>query len=952
MTSLCLSALASLDDSLALLHKRLGQLEAAKPVDLPEVIEQLKMAAESARIARQLIWSELPQASWQNRTQLDAHIARIQDIQAARALEQLRSRLLALATELERGSIVHRRALRVNELNRLREQAINELRSQAALDGAPQTLPGPQAGQWIEWACGLQEPQDAESLQNIRDGFAHLDDFVANLEPNMWVAAEPSLEGPQQPQEAAPWVPDPAAEIGFDVKDDERVLGLMPAANPPFSQPKNGSASSGTPAVHSAPTGLAQPLASLDRLVALLYESLETLNAAQPVDGAEVIRHLKSADECARIVRELVSSELPEASWQNRKELGAVAEKIQEIQAARTLQQMRSRLLALAAELERGSIVHRRALRVSELNQLREQAINELRSQAGPEGVPNALPGPDASRWMDWACGLQDPQDAVSLQALQKGFAHLDDFVANLEPNMWVAAGQPTSELPAEARKFSEETPPEPPRLDEDRIGASIVSSAPTRIELEASKPLGKRDPPRFSELLDEPPRHAIESNTLTPNDVTAPPTREGLQRIQAQERALFAGMMGLVSDPVGHFGRPAESPFTPEALREHTAAAASPAREPIGHFNPRTECSPTVEVLLETSAAPAVLTSERVGHVDSPVERAFSTEIFRETRAKSASPVNEPMPHINPPVDRSLAEEDETRAVPASTLPATTGAEEHWPGKWRTLLATPAVIVVAALLFFAALGALLWNSYRNRASNSPVIASERTVPDQAPRSPGNPQDKGPGQTGTFTNAAVPASNPKAQAEKPSKPQDQSAASKPSSKVLPAKQASEPESEALRSPEAAPGNLAMVRKEEGPPGATAEMPIAVPGGVPSGASNNLANVVGDIPVAVPNIAGQKVRVSSGVAQGLLVRQVTPKYPAMAQQARIQGTVVLQAVIGKDGTVQNLHVISGPPMLIQAAMDAVRQWRYKPYHVNGEPVEADTQINVNFKLPGG
>ena len=147
MSSLCLSALASLDDSLALLHKRLGQLEAAKPVDIPEVIEQLKMAAESARITRQLIWSELPQASWQNRKQLDAHIARIQDIQAARALEQLRSRLLALATELERGSIVHRRALRVNELNRLREQAINELRSQAALDGAPQTLPGPQAGQ-------------------------------------------------------------------------------------------------------------------------------------------------------------------------------------------------------------------------------------------------------------------------------------------------------------------------------------------------------------------------------------------------------------------------------------------------------------------------------------------------------------------------------------------------------------------------------------------------------------------------------------------------------------------------------------------------------------------------------------------------------------------------------------------------------------------------------------
>jgi hypothetical protein len=186
MTSLWQSTRASLDDSLALLFESLENLKAAKSVDIAEVMEQLTMAAESARNLRSLVSSELPEASWRNRKELDALIAEIQKSLEARALEQLRSRLLTLATELERGSIVHRRALRVDQLNQLREKAIDELRSQAGVDGAPQNLPGPEADEWIEWACGLKEPEDAESLQTLRNGFAHLDDFVANLEPNMW----------------------------------------------------------------------------------------------------------------------------------------------------------------------------------------------------------------------------------------------------------------------------------------------------------------------------------------------------------------------------------------------------------------------------------------------------------------------------------------------------------------------------------------------------------------------------------------------------------------------------------------------------------------------------------------------------------------------------------------------------------------------------------------------
>ena len=114
----------------------------------------------------------------------------------------------------------------------------------------------------------------------------------------------------------------------------------------------------------------------------------------------------------------------------------------------------------------------------------------------------------------------------------------------------------------------------------------------------------------------------------------------------------------------------------------------------------------------------------------------------------------------------------------------------------------------------------------------------------------------------------------------------------------------------------------------------------------------LGSVLSSMPTSVPKAATpQRVRVSQGVSQGLLVHKVTPQYPPLARQARIQGVVVLQALIGKDGGIQNLHVVSGHPMLTNSALEAVKEWKYKPYYLNGEPVEVETTINVNFSLSG-
>jgi periplasmic protein TonB len=93
----------------------------------------------------------------------------------------------------------------------------------------------------------------------------------------------------------------------------------------------------------------------------------------------------------------------------------------------------------------------------------------------------------------------------------------------------------------------------------------------------------------------------------------------------------------------------------------------------------------------------------------------------------------------------------------------------------------------------------------------------------------------------------------------------------------------------------------------------------------------------------------KVFRTSNIMEGSLIRKVEPPYPPLAKSARIQGPVVLFAVISRSGTIDNLRVLSGHPMLVQAAIDAVKQWRYRPYILNQEPIEVETQITINFVL---
>ena len=138
----------------------------------------------------------------------------------------------------------------------------------------------------------------------------------------------------------------------------------------------------------------------------------------------------------------------------------------------------------------------------------------------------------------------------------------------------------------------------------------------------------------------------------------------------------------------------------------------------------------------------------------------------------------------------------------------------------------------------------------------------------------------------------------------------------------------------------------------------------IPGGVPGGISGGVPDGIIDgvimgapasmdplpLPPAPPQIKlPQRVRVGGSVQHAILIRQVRPRYPALALQARIQGAVILEAIISQQGSVKNLRVIRGHPLLITRALEAVRQWRYKPTVLNGVPVEVITRITVRFNM---
>jgi protein TonB len=157
----------------------------------------------------------------------------------------------------------------------------------------------------------------------------------------------------------------------------------------------------------------------------------------------------------------------------------------------------------------------------------------------------------------------------------------------------------------------------------------------------------------------------------------------------------------------------------------------------------------------------------------------------------------------------------------------------------------------------------------------------------------------------------------------------------------------------LIAPKVIPRDIKIIKEEAEPDVMSSGMTGGVPGGVSGGSMGGvLGGVIGGMGTAPappkPRPTGP-VRVGGNVQAARIINRINPVYPPLARQTRISGTVRLHAIIGKDGTIQSLEVMSGHPLLQQAALDAVRQWRYQPTLLNGDAVDVDTTIDVIFTL---
>ena len=228
-------------------------------------------------------------------------------------------------------------------------------------------------------------------------------------------------------------------------------------------------------------------------------------------------------------------------------------------------------------------------------------------------------------------------------------------------------------------------------------------------------------------------------------------------------------------------------------------------------------------------------------------------------------------------------------------------------------------LIGVGSLAFVLILGFMGYKMRSGTAAPKPVVAPQQT-------STSTPQ-----QTATTVTTPAPATTSETTSTD---------SPRPSSEIAMSHQ--------LSAPSRIPSDLKMLAGKEPPPSAGFTS-VGMDGLGGSGTAGNV--FTGQNGPKVKVAAPTKMSISAGVAGGLLIQKTAPVYPQMAREARVTGTVVIQATITKSGAVENLRAVSGPAMLRQSALDAVKTWRYKPYLLDGEPVDVETTVSVTFSMGG-
>src|ERR1700676_311954 len=352
----------------------------------------------------------------------------------------------------------------------------------------------------------------------------------------------------------------------------------------------------------------------------------------------------------------------------------------------------------------------------------------------------------------------------------------------------------------------------------------------------------------------------------------------------------------------------PAQNPSSAFASPPGSAAAPAPAREVAAPPAPAKE-NKTAE------SEPASLSHGSSSHANP---------------SRDADPAPAPAPTFSM-----------VSAIDAPSFAALGEEDSGGSGVNKKILIAAVAVLALAVLGYLGYGKLGKSSAQPLStpqdSGRPAAAPAPTFSPVAAPSTGTP-----GRASSVTQTSAPKTAPVAPPDKPSA----GVADSPVIRIA-ANIAASPEPE-TKQPDAAPIHVKTTRAKTPAQREESAPPLPSPLAVASANDHNLSGLMASASSSVPRPSLATVRISQGVSQGLLIKRVQPKYPPAALAVRAQGAVQIEATINKEGNVTNLKVLSGDPVLARAALEAVRQWRYKPYCLDGDPVEIQTQITVNFK----
>ena len=389
---------------------------------------------------------------------------------------------------------------------------------------------------------------------------------------------------------------------------------------------------------------------------------------------------------------------------------------------------------------------------------------------------------------------------------------------------------------------------------------------------------------------------------------------------------------------------KPATTQAWPAAATSSKPAAKD--EDPLGIDAPETKPAPTAELSTPQITATPKVTEPK------PVASAIPT--MSSGAASAPAPAREPLePKIaekpaeaipsaaQKPVESTPIEAAYVGAAPTFNFGGANAEPESSGGKKKIIIGIAAAVVLAAV------GIFIISQWKSHPTSAPAPASETSgsVTPPLPKPSAEPAPVNSATASAPNTADVPASNDtESVSTEPSKPA-------PSKSSKPASTASTAESKPAEpaEPEPAPMVVKSGKEPSKPntgatdaPAAPSMVGMATPGAAPP------PSLVADSSTVKPLL--QTLSISQGVSQGLLYHKVAPVYPPNAIRMQVEGEVQLQATISKSGDISQIKVISGSSQLTKAAVDAVKQWKYKPYLLNGEPVEIQTQITVNFRLP--